>query len=72
MNMNNREILIIDKIKSAIHKSYGFIANPHLTPLHNASIILQNMPTWHYFSRPSNLEIHDMTLPKTKLPKCSR
>ena len=70
--MNNREILIINKIKSAIHKSYGFIANPHLTPLHNASIILQNMPIWHYFSRPSNLEMHDMTLPETKLPKCIR
>ena len=69
MNMNNREILIINKIKLAIHKLYGFIANLQLTPLHNAAIVLQNMPIWHYFSHPFNLEIHDMTLPETKLPK---
>ena len=27
------------------------------------------MPLWHYFSRPDNLELHDLTLPSTDLPK---
>ena len=28
---------------------------------HNASITLAKMPTWYYFSRPSNMAFHDFT-----------
>ena len=62
--------MILNKIKKTILTSYGFIANPKLTPAHNASIQLKTMPSWYYFSRPSNLALHDMTLPTTTLPKC--
>ena len=72
MSILNRETLILNKIKSTIRKSYGFIANPMLTPSHNATLILKAMPVWYYLSRPTNLELHDMTLPETKLPQCLR
>ena len=68
--MRNREAMILNKIKKTILTSYGFIADPMLTPAHNASIQLKKMPAWHYFSRPSNLALHDLTLPTTTLPKC--
>ena len=47
MSILNRETLILNKIKSTIHKSYGFIANPILTPSHNATLILKSMSVWH-------------------------
>ena len=72
MSITNRETLILNTIKSTVQKSYGFIADPSLTPSHNATLILQKMPMWHYLSRPTNLEMHDMTLPATQLPKCLR
>ena len=72
MSTTNRVTLILNSIKSTIHKSYGFTADPTLTPTHNAALILQKMPVWHYFTRPTNLEMHDMTLPETLLPKCLR
>ena len=70
MSIKNRETLILNSIKSTVQKSYGFIADPNLTPSHNAAHILQQMPMWHYLSRPTNLEMHNMTLPDTRLPKC--
>ena len=30
------------------------------------------MPLWHYFSRPDNLELHNLTLSTTNLPKSLR
>ena len=52
-----------------ITKSYGFVSNPHFTPNQNAFNLLTAMPSWHYFTRPSNIEMHDLTLPHTQLPK---
>ena len=34
---------------------------PTLSIRHNASINLAKMPTWYYFSRPSNMAFHDFT-----------
>ena len=31
-------------------------------------MLLRSMPSWHYFSRPSNLEMHDLTTPETHIP----
>ena len=39
----------------------GFIADTTLSIQHNASTTLATMPTWYYFSRPSNLAFHDFT-----------
>ena len=38
---------------------FGFIGNPTLSIRHNASITLAKMPSWYYFSRPSNMAFHD-------------
>ena len=54
--------MILNKIKKTILTSYGFIANPKLTPAHNASIQLKTMPSWYYFSCPSNLTLHCSSL----------
>ena len=70
LDISNKETLILKKIKSTIFKSYGFIADPSLTSAHNASIILNKMPSWYYFSRPLYLALHDLTIPTTDLPKC--
>ena len=40
---------------------FGFASDPMLSTRHNASITLATMPTWYYFSRPSNLAFHDFT-----------
>ena len=40
---------------------FGFVGDPTLSKRHNASITLANMPTWYYFSRPSNMAFHDFT-----------
>ena len=40
---------------------FGFIGDPTLSKRHNASITLAKMPTWYYFSRPSNMAFHDFT-----------
>ena len=40
---------------------FGFAADPTLSIQHNASITLATMPTWYYFSCPSNLAFHDFT-----------
>ena len=40
---------------------FGFASDPTLSTRHNASITLATMPTWYYFSRPSNLAFHDFT-----------
>ena len=40
---------------------FGFIGDPTISKQHNASITLANMPTWYYFSRPSNMAFHDFT-----------
>ena len=38
---------------------FGFAGDPTLSIQHNASINLAKMPTWYYFSRPSNMAFHD-------------
>ena len=68
--MKNRETQILSSIKKQIRLSYGFITNPALTPAHNAALVLSEMPTWHYFSRPYNLAAHDLTSNSTTLPRC--
>ena len=40
---------------------FGFVGDPTLSKPHNASITLAKMPTWYYFSRPSNMPFHDFT-----------
>ena len=40
---------------------FGFAGDPTLSIQHNASINLAKMPTWYYFSRPSNMAFHDFT-----------
>ena len=40
---------------------FGFAGDPTLSIRHNASITLAKMPTWYYFSRPSNMAFHDFT-----------
>ena len=40
---------------------FGIARNPTLSIRHNASITLATMPTWYYFSRPSNMAFHDFT-----------
>ena len=40
---------------------FGFVVDPTLSKRHNASITLAKMPTWYYFSRPSNMAFHDFT-----------
>ena len=63
----NRNITI--SIRNKIKESYGFVANPRYSPAHNATMILRSMPSWHYFSRPSNMEMHDLTTKDTHIPK---
>ena len=40
---------------------FGFVGDPTISKRHNASITLAKMPTWYYFSRPSNMACHDFT-----------
>ena len=40
---------------------FGFVGDPTIAKRHNASITLATMPTWYYFSRPSNMAFHDFT-----------
>ena len=40
---------------------FGFVGDPTISKRHNASITLAKMPTWYYFSRPSNMAFHDFT-----------
>ena len=40
---------------------FGFIGDPTISKRHNASTTLAEMPTWYYFSRPSNMAFHDFT-----------
>ena len=40
---------------------FGFVHDPTISKRHNASITLAKMPTWYYFSRPSNMAFHDFT-----------
>ena len=56
-------------IKKLITTSYGYVANSTLSPAANAATLLKHMPTWHYFSRPANLAMHDLTKADTTVPK---
>ena len=40
---------------------FGFVGDPTISKSHHASTTLAKMPTWYYFSRPSNLAFHDFT-----------
>ena len=40
---------------------FGFVGDPTISKRHNTSITLATMPTWYYFSRPSNMAFHDFT-----------
>ena len=40
---------------------FRFAGDPTLSIRHNASITLAKMATWYYFSRPSNMALHDFT-----------
>ena len=45
---------------------FGFASDPTLSTRHNASTTLATMPTWYYFSRPSNLAFHDLKKTQTR------
>ena len=40
---------------------FGFVGDPTISERHTASITLAKMPTWYYFSQPSNMAFHDFT-----------
>ena len=40
---------------------FGFVGDPTISKRHNDSITLEKMPTWSYFSWPSNMAFHDFT-----------
>jgi hypothetical protein len=54
-----------------VEKSFGFVADPTKSKCYNASIYLAIVPTWSYFSRPSNMAFHDLTT-RIKPPKNTR
>ena len=55
-------------VRKKIAEAYGCIPHPALTPSHNASIQLRNMPLWYYHSRATNMAFHDLTPKSTVIP----
>ena len=51
----------INRIKRQIQITYGFVADPNKTLFHNTYEQFCRMPTWLYFSRPTNMAMHDLT-----------
>ena len=45
----------------AANRKFGFCTNPNFSTHHNSTNALSKMPTWYYFSHPSNLAFHDFT-----------
>ena len=41
--------------------TFGFIPDPFLSIIKNASIVIGNSVRWYYLSRPRNLAFHDLT-----------
>ena len=56
--------MIMDAICARIEAAYGYLSNPSLTANHNASEQIRLMPSWHYFSRSTNMAMHDLTTPQ--------
>ena len=52
------------KIKQNMMKYYGHMSDPTKTRNHNAYNYLEQMPAWHYFTRPTNIAFHDLTKEK--------
>ena len=52
--------LLFKKLRKMI-RCYGFTADPRKTIKHNAYEYLKKMPTWYYFTKPSNIAFHDLT-----------
>ena len=48
------------QVTQHIMLTYGFVADPALSTLHNAAIRLGNLPCWFYFQRPNNLACHNL------------
>jgi hypothetical protein len=64
---------IIISIRLGLIRSYGFEADPTLSPRHNAVIQLGLMPPWLYFSRPVNLSYHNLCVnSSTVIPALTR
>ena len=61
--------MILGQVRKLVLEAYGVIPNPCLTPSHNASIQINNMPLWYYHNRATNMALHDITLPTTNIPK---
>ena len=57
----NQEHQTLLSIRTRIRLAYGFVANPNFSKSHNAFILLSEMPSWHYFSRPTHTAFHDFT-----------
>ena len=58
--IKNRKKQILKQLVDKIKIDYGFIADHMNTPLHNASNLLATMPSWNYFSRPTNTAFHNL------------
>jgi hypothetical protein len=43
-----------------VYQKYGFVADHTKSTLHNASIMLASMPTWYYFTKPTNSACHNL------------
>ena len=67
--MRNRVKNITNDIYSTIKSSYGFVVNPLYSASKKASILIQHMPSWHYFTSPTNLVMHDLTNFATTAPR---
>ena len=53
---------IVARTKQSIIEKYGFVADYRLSTSHNVSIELGRMPSWLYFSRPTNIAFHNLCI----------
>lgn len=60
--------MILNAICMRVEAAYGCLSDPSLSANHNASNQLSMMPTWHYFSRGTNMAMHDLTGPTCIVP----
>ena len=60
--------MILRTIDERIITAFGCLPSPSRTPNHNAAIQLNDMPTWHYFSRGTNMAMHDLSSSTVAVP----
>ena len=47
--------------------SYGFVADPTISLLHNITLVILDMPAWLYYARPQHIAYHNLCLPTFKV-----